>query len=88
MQESDPELGNTGAVGLASVETLDDAAGEKVAATGEDGMETVRLDGDANDGAVPPKPNMLVAWIHIAWRNLFVTGKIQSYSNDSKTSIL
>ncbi|XP_043267063.1 neurotactin isoform X2 [Venturia canescens] len=74
-EEGDPELGTAGAAGLASSETLDDGTGEKAAAAavGEDGMETVRLDGDANDGAVPLKPHPLVTFISAARRNIFVT---------------
>ncbi|XP_017888103.1 neurotactin [Ceratina calcarata] len=68
-QEDELELGTTGTAGLASVETLDDAAGEK---NPEDGMETVRLDGDAPDDIESPKQHFLVACISAARRNLFV----------------
>lgn len=52
-QETDAELGQTGAAGLASVETLDDSAGERNPIVNEDGMETVRLDVDGADGEPP-----------------------------------
>ncbi|XP_071573531.1 neurotactin [Temnothorax nylanderi] len=60
-KEVDAELGQTGAAGLASVETLDDGAAEKSPITNEDGMETVRLDGeDGTDHAEPPKHPLAV----------------------------
>ena len=71
-KEGEVELGATGAAGLASVETLDDGAGEKNPISSEDGMETVRLDGDAPDGIELPKQHFLVACISAARRNLFV----------------
>ncbi|XP_031783230.1 neurotactin isoform X2 [Nasonia vitripennis] len=74
-KESDAELGPTGA-GLASSETLDDAAQEKnnaAAAVGEDGMETVRLDAEAADGP-PTKPHPFILCLSAARRNLIVTG--------------
>ncbi|XP_043521162.1 neurotactin [Frieseomelitta varia] len=69
-KEGEVELGTTGAAGLASVETLDDV--EKNPIGNEDGMETVRLDGDAPDGIESPKQHFLVACISAARRNLFV----------------
>ncbi|XP_029666293.1 neurotactin [Formica exsecta] len=60
-KEADAELGPIGAAGLASVETLDDGAADKNTIANEDGMETVRLDGE--DGAVsaePPKHPLVV----------------------------
>ncbi|XP_024940752.1 neurotactin isoform X2 [Cephus cinctus] len=71
-QEGDAELGTTGAVGLASVETPDDTGVEKSAAGADDGMETVRLDGDATDDAAPSKQHPLVVCLSAARRNLFV----------------
>lgn len=68
------ELGITGAAGLASVETLDDVVTEKNPISNEDGMETVRLDGDAPDGIESPKQHFLVACISAARRNLFALG--------------
>lgn len=60
-QEADSELGQTGAAGLASVETLDDSAGELKPIVNEDGMETVRLDGeDGADGAAPGPKHPLI----------------------------
>ncbi|CAL7933439.1 unnamed protein product [Xylocopa violacea] len=70
-KEGEVELGTTGAVGLASVETLDDAVAEKNPIGNEDGMETVRLDGDAPDGIESPKQHFLVACISATRRNLF-----------------
>ncbi|XP_043599244.1 neurotactin isoform X1 [Bombus pyrosoma] len=70
-KESEVELGITGAAGLASVETLDDVVTEKNPIGNEDGMETVRLDGDAPDGIESPKQHFLVACISAARRNLF-----------------
>lgn len=70
-------MGATGA-GLASSETLDDAAQEKnnaAAAVGEDGMETVRLDAEAADGP-PTKPHPFILCLSAARRNLIVTGKL------------
>ncbi|KAL6257236.1 hypothetical protein P5V15_012163 [Pogonomyrmex californicus] len=58
-KEMDAELGQTGAAGLASVETLDD--GEKNPIANEDGMETVRLDGeDGPERAEPPKHPLVI----------------------------
>lgn len=75
MQESDAELGAS--AGLASVETLGDAAGEKGDGIGDDGMETVRLDGgDGTDGQEPSKNHPLAVWIAVARRNRLVTGKL------------
>ncbi|XP_011859424.1 PREDICTED: neurotactin [Vollenhovia emeryi] len=55
--EADVELRQTGAAGLASVETLDDGVTEKSPIANDDGMETVRLDGeDGTDRVEPPKP--------------------------------
>ncbi|XP_033336439.1 neurotactin [Megalopta genalis] len=71
-KEGEVELGTTGTAGLASVETLDDGAGDKNPVGTEDGMETVRLDGDAPDGIDSPKQHFLVACIAIARKNLFV----------------
>ncbi|XP_003707123.2 neurotactin [Megachile rotundata] len=71
-KEGELELGTTGAAGLASVETLDDTATEKNPIASDDGMETVRLDGDAPDGIESPKQHFLVACISAARRNLFV----------------
>ncbi|XP_054008821.1 neurotactin isoform X1 [Hylaeus anthracinus] len=71
-KEGEVELGTTGAAGLASVETLDDGVGEKNPIANEDGMETVRLDGDAPDGIESPKQHFLVACISAARMNLFV----------------
>ncbi|XP_076160491.1 neurotactin isoform X2 [Ptiloglossa arizonensis] len=71
-KEGEVELGTTGAAGLASVETLNDSAGEKNPIGNEDGMETVRLDGDAPDDIESPKQHFLVACISAARRNLFV----------------
>ncbi|XP_066589792.1 neurotactin isoform X2 [Prorops nasuta] len=74
-READAELGNTGSVGLASVETLDDTATEKNPINKEeeaDGMETVRLDGGAAENPQPPKMSALLNCILIARRNLFV----------------
>ncbi|XP_012225841.1 neurotactin isoform X2 [Linepithema humile] len=60
-KESDSELGQTGTAGLASVETLDDSAGELKPIVNEDGMETVRLDGeDGADGAAPGPKHPLI----------------------------
>ena len=70
-------MGTTGAAGLASVETLDDV--EKNPIGNEDGMETVRLDGDAPDGIESPKQHFLVACISGARRNLFVLGTKPSF---------
>ncbi|XP_043257374.1 neurotactin [Colletes gigas] len=70
-KEGEVELGTTGTAGLASVETLNDGAGEKNPIGNEDGMETVRLDGDAPDGIESPKQHFLVACISAARRNLF-----------------
>lgn len=81
LQESDVELGQTGTAGLASVETLDDTVAEKNAAANEDGMETVRLDGETNDATIPPKQHPLVLCIAAARRNLFVTGIHLSFSS-------
>jgi len=61
LQEADNELGQTGAAGLASVETLDDSAGELKPIVNEDGMETVRLDGeDGADGTAPGPKHSLI----------------------------
>lgn len=68
------ELGTTGTAELASIETLDDAVTEKNPIGNEDGMETVRLDGDTPDGIESPKQHFLVACISAARRNLFVLG--------------
>lgn len=68
------ELGTTGTAELASIETLDDAVTEKNPIENEDGMETVRLDGDTPDGIESPKQHFLVACISAARRNLFVLG--------------
>ncbi|XP_031833044.1 neurotactin isoform X2 [Nomia melanderi] len=72
-KDGEVELGTTGAAGLASVETLDDGAGDKNPVGTEDGMETVRLDGDAPDGIESPKQHFLVSCISAARRNLFVS---------------
>lgn len=73
-QEVDAELGPTGAAGLASVETLDDGA-DKNPITNEDGMETVRLDGDDGaDGVEPPK-HPLVVCISTLRRHMVLSGK-------------
>ncbi|XP_076641867.1 neurotactin [Halictus rubicundus] len=71
-KEGEVELGTTGAAGLASVETLDDGTGDKNPVGTEDGMETVRLDGDAPDVIDSPKQHFLIACIAVARRNLFV----------------
>ncbi|KAK2588802.1 hypothetical protein KPH14_001677 [Odynerus spinipes] len=71
-KDGDAELGTTGAAGLASVETLDDGGTEKNPIGNEDGMETVRLDGDTGDGAESPKRHFFVACVSAARRNLFV----------------
>ncbi|XP_028521443.1 neurotactin [Apis cerana] len=71
-KESEVELGTTGTAELASIETLDDAVTEKNPIGNEDGMETVRLDGDTPDGIESPKQHFLVACISAARRNLFV----------------
>ncbi|XP_014207616.1 neurotactin [Copidosoma floridanum] len=68
-KEADAELGTTGAAGLASVETLDDATQEKNnAATEEDAMDSVRLDAEAGDA--PTKPLYYVTIIQAIRRNL------------------
>lgn len=68
----DAELGQTGAAGLASVETLDD--GEKNPIANEDGMETVRLDGeDGPERAEPPK-HPLVICISTLRKHVVVSG--------------
>lgn len=69
------ELGTTGTAGLASIETLDDTVTEKNPIGNEDGMETVRLDGDTPDGIESPKQHFLVACISAARRNLFLLGR-------------
>ncbi|XP_015119157.1 neurotactin [Diachasma alloeum] len=74
---------------LASVETLDGSVGEKIIindtappAITEDGMETVRLDGDPDGGEFneekmnPQKPGPLQVLISTARRNHLVTGVI------------
>lgn len=66
-KDADSELGT---VGLASVETLDEAAG-KDPALNEDEMENVRLDGD--ESGDPPKPHPLITFLSAARRNIFVT---------------
>lgn len=72
-QEADAELGNARPAGLASQETLDDTT-EK-APVNEDGMETVRLDGDANDIVESPKQPLLQQFVSAARKNLFVSSK-------------
>ncbi|XP_046489578.1 neurotactin [Neodiprion pinetum] len=72
----DAERGSTGVAGLASVETLDEgvAVGEKTATSNDDGMETVRLDKDGTEPAAPsPKQHVILAFLSMARRNLFVT---------------
>ncbi|CAK9833456.1 Nrt [Anthophora retusa] len=71
-KEGEVELGTTGTAGLASVETLDDGTAEQNPIGNEDGMETIRLDGDAPDGIESPKQHFLVACISAARRNVFV----------------
>lgn len=74
-KENDAELGAT--AGLASVETLDDAAGEKGDGITDDGMETVRLDGgDGTDDQDLPKNRPFAVWLSHVRRNRFVTGKL------------
>ncbi|CAL1683272.1 unnamed protein product [Lasius platythorax] len=74
-KEADAELGPTGAAGLASVETLDDAA-DKNPIANEDGMETVRLDGDDGaDGVEPPK-HPLVVCISMLRRHMVLSAVI------------
>ncbi|KAK0162836.1 hypothetical protein PV327_006580 [Microctonus hyperodae] len=74
-KETDAELGAT--AGLASVETLDDAAGEKGDGTTDDGMETVRLDGgDGTDDQDSPKNRPLAVWLSHVRRNRFVTAAV------------
>ncbi|XP_014484924.1 PREDICTED: neurotactin [Dinoponera quadriceps] len=68
-KEADSELGQTGAAGLASVETLDDAANERNPIACDDGMETVRLDIEGADGAEPPPQHPLVAFVSAVKRN-------------------
>ena len=58
---------------MVSVETLQDPM-EKNLVANDDGMETVRLDGDANDSGEIPKPHPLVIFLSAARRNLFVSG--------------
>lgn len=73
-QEVDTELGQTGAAGLASIETLDDGTAEKSPIANEDGMETVRLDGeDGTDRAEPPK-HPLVVCISALRKHVVVSG--------------
>lgn len=71
-------MGQTGAAGLASIETLDDGTAEKNAIVNEDGMETVRLDGadDAADNIEPPK-HPLVLCISVIRKYIVVTGTIK-----------
>jgi len=75
LQETDAELGQTGAAGLASVETLDDGNAEKNPISNEDGMETVRLDGfdDAADNIEPPK-HPLITCISAIRRHIVISG--------------
>ena len=73
-----------GTAGLASAETLDDGDKEKnnvvASAAGEDGMETVRLDGgEAADGNPPNKPGPIWTFIADARRNMMYTGKRWDY---------
>ncbi|XP_011139183.1 neurotactin [Harpegnathos saltator] len=68
-KETDSELGQTGAAGLASVETLDDAANERNPIACEDGMETVRLDVEGADGAEPPTQHPLVVFVSAVKRH-------------------
>ncbi|KAI4484868.1 hypothetical protein M0802_013002 [Mischocyttarus mexicanus] len=76
-KEGDTELGTTGTTaGLASIETLDDSGTEKNPATSEDGMETVRLDGDTGDITESPKRHLFVVCISAARRNLFALAAV------------
>ncbi|XP_033218506.1 neurotactin isoform X2 [Belonocnema kinseyi] len=61
-----------GTIVLASVETLEDAT-ERNLIVNDDGMETVRLGGDANDGGDLPKPHPFIIFLSAARRNLFVS---------------
>lgn len=77
-QEVDAELGQTGAAGLASVETLDDGTAEKSPIANEDGMETVRLDGeDRTDRTEPPK-HPLVIFISALRKHVVASGTIRN----------
>ncbi|XP_014604852.1 PREDICTED: neurotactin isoform X1 [Polistes canadensis] len=75
-KDGDAELGTTGTAGLASIETLDDSGTEKNPITSEDGMETVRLDGDTTDIAESPKRHLFVVCISAARRNLFALAAV------------
>ncbi|EFN84654.1 Neurotactin [Harpegnathos saltator] len=75
-KETDSELGQTGAAGLASVETLDDAANERNPIACEDGMETVRLDVEGADGAEPPTQHPLVVFVSAVKRHRHYLGII------------
>ncbi|XP_046822767.1 neurotactin [Vespa crabro] len=70
-KDGDADLGTTGTAGLASIETLDDGGTEKNPIANEDGMETVRLDSDAADGAELPKRQVCAVCVRAARRNLF-----------------
>ncbi|XP_072762784.1 neurotactin [Anoplolepis gracilipes] len=75
-KEVDAELGPTGAAGLASIETLDDGTADKNPIASEDGMETVRLDGDDGaDGAEPPK-HPLVVFISLIRRHMVLSAMV------------
>lgn len=73
-QEVDAELGQTGAAGLASIETLDDGAAEKSPITNEDGMETVRLNGEDGIDRIEPPKHPLVVCISALKRYVVVSG--------------
>lgn len=72
-KEVDAELGQTGAAGLASIETLDDGTTEKSPITNEDGMETVRLDGEDGPDRVEPPKHPLVICIATLRRHVVVS---------------
>ncbi|XP_029163153.1 neurotactin-like [Nylanderia fulva] len=74
-KETDAELGPTGTAGLASVETLDDGT-DKNPIANEDGMETVRLDGDDGaDGVESPK-HPLIFWISLLRRHMILSAVV------------
>lgn len=81
-QETDNELGQTGTAGLASIETLDDSAGELKPIVNEDGMETVRLDcEDGADGAAPGPKHSFICMKTAIRKHLVASGtKNRSYT--------
>jgi len=67
-------LGHTGVAGLASVETLDDGTTEKSPIVNEDGMETVRLDGEDGTDHIEPPKHPLMMCVSTLRRHVVVSG--------------